>query len=167
MPPIRFRTRHLHATFYNHLRAELTMRGWVNDPVNFGATGLSFMDYPPDERATQIKQNTVAVAVGDYGADEDAEVGARGGGLRRADYHLFIDVYMEEQSLTLALCDDIRDIYTDYSCDLIDQITGQPVPFVYIEVEEVGGPERPSSGVDAFQRYWRTMNLDLAVYFQS
>lgn len=167
MAPIRFRSRHLHATFYNQLRADLTALGWVNAPVNFGAAPLTFMDFPPDERATQIKQNTVAVALGDYDSDDDAEVGAAGGGLRKAEYHVFIDVYMEEQSLAHALCDDVRDIYTDYSCDLINQITGQPVPNVRIEVEEIVGPERPSSGPDVFQRYWRTMNLLVIVYFQS
>lgn len=167
MPPIRFRSRHLHATFYNQLRTDLDALGWVHAPVNFGATALSFIDYQPDERAVQIKHNTVAVSLGDYDIDDDEELGASGGGLRSAEYHVFVDVYMEEQALALALCDDIRDIYTDYSTTLVDQITGLQVINAPIEVQEVAGPEHPSTGVEQFKKYWRTMRLTAVLFFQS
>lgn len=170
MPSIRFRSRHLHATFYNQLRADLGDLGWVNTPPvasNFGTDPLTFMDFQPDERAVAIKHNTVAVSLGDYDSDEDEELGASGGGLRSASYDVYIDVYMEEQSLALALCDDIRDIYTDYSTALINQITQGAVPNTRIEVAEIVGPERPSTGVEQFKKYWRSMHLAAVLYFQS
>lgn len=167
MAAIRFRSRHLHATFFNQLTTALTTLGWIGTPVNFGADPLHMMDYQPDERSVQIHHNTVAVSLGDYGTDEDAELGAQAGGLRQADYSIFIDVYMEEQALAAALCDDIRDIYTDFSMLLVDQITGQDVPNAVIEVQEVYGPEKPGSGIEQFKRYWRTMHINATLYFQS
>jgi hypothetical protein len=167
MPPIRFRSRHLHATFYNQLKTSLDTLGWVNPPVNFGTAPLVFMDYQPDERAVQIKQNTVAVSLGDFDADLDEELGASGGGLRSAEYNVYIDVYMQEQALSQALCDDVRDIYTDFQMDLIDQVTQAPIYGALIQVDTVIGPQKPSIGVDAFKRYWRTMRLDAVLYFQS
>jgi hypothetical protein len=167
MAPIRFRTRHLHATFYNHVRLNLATLGWVSAPVNFGALPLNFMDYQPDERAAQIKYNTLAVSIGDYSNDDDEELGATGGGLRSASYDVYMDVYMEEQALSLALCDDIRDLYTDFSMPLVDQINQQVVPNTLIEIEAINGPERPGSGPDQFRKYWRTMRLEVVLFFQS
>lgn len=168
MPPIRFRSRHLHKTFVTQLTSDLDDAGWISPPVNFGAKAITIMDFQPDERSAPIEHNTVAVSLGDYQSDQDEEIGALGGGLRSALYRVFVDVYMSEQSYSLAICDDIRDIYTDRSMPLIDQITLAPVPTCVIEVQEVLGPERPAgSGIDPFRRYWRTMRVDALLYFQS
>ena len=44
----RFRSRHLHATFFNHLSAQLAILGWSAEPVNFGTQAITVVDYQPD-----------------------------------------------------------------------------------------------------------------------
>lgn len=167
MALIRFRSRHLHATFFDYTKARLSELGWVNAPVNFGTVGLNFIDYQPDERSEQIRQNTVSISLGDYQNDEDEEVGAAMGGSRGAPYAVYIDVYMAEQALSQALCDDIRDIYTDQTLELIDQISGAATGNL-IEVENVDGPSRiPGAAADQFKRHWRAMRLDVRLYFNT
>lgn len=165
--PIRFRSRHLLATIYNHYSAAMSERGWITPPINFGATPLTLLDYQPDERTEPIKKNTAIVTLGDFTADADEEMGTRGGGLRSALYPVFIDVFMEEQALSLAICDEIRDIYTDQWIPLINQIDGAQVPAADIEITRVLGPERGAVGPEAFRRYWRTMRLDCKLYFNT
>ncbi len=167
--PIRFRSRHLHATFYNHLKGELDAHGWRSAPVNFGAEGVTVIDFQPDERNSRIEVNTVAVTLGDYDTDEDEELGAAIGGMRSALYNIFIDTYMQEQSLSLAICDDIRDIYQDLTLPLIDQITLAPVAGTLIEVDRVVGPDKPAANVGAeqFKKFWRTMRVDGRLFFNT
>lgn len=169
MTSIRFRSRFLHATFVADVRTHLAALGWASAPVNFGATPITVIDYQPDERAEKVAINTVSVSLADYTNDSDEELGARGGGLRSAPYSVFVDVYMAEQALSLAICDDVRDIYTDRFVTLINQITGQPVPDTTIEIENVLGPERPSAniGAEQFRKFWRTMRVDATLYYPS
>ncbi len=169
MAPIRFRTRHLHATFVNDWRTQLDALGWITPPINFGTQPISVIDYLPDDRTELIKRNTVSITLGDYTADEDEEVGAAGGGLRSALYNVYIDCYMAEQALSIAVCDDVRDHYTDWTGPLIDQITGSPIFGTNIVVDSVYGPERPDGGgsAEAFKRYWRSMRIDAQLYFSS
>lgn len=166
----RFRSRHLHATFVHHIAAQLGALGWSTPPINFGTTAITVTDYLPDDRIGAIAPNTVAVSLGDFVRDEEEELGsAIGGGVRSAPYQVFIDVYMAEQALSHAICDDIRDIYTDTTIMLVDQVTGLDVFGSPIEVESVLGPERPSQvlGAEQFKKYWRTMRLDTRLYFQT
>lgn len=165
----RFRSRHLHATFYNHFVTEMTALGWVNTPVNFGTQALTVIDYQPEDRTETIRHNTVAVSLGNYGSDEDEELGATGGGLRSALYNVFIDIYMSEQALAVAVADDVRDIYTDLTMPLINQITASPETGTLIEVDQVLGPERPAgtAGSDTFRKNWRIMRVDARLFYQS
>ncbi len=170
MPAIRFRSRHLHATFYDHTIAALTNLGWMSAPVNFGTHAVKVVDFQPDERQLPIAGNTVAVSLGDYTLDDEEELGALlGGGLRSALYSVYIDSYMLEQSLSLAICDDLREIYDGKSLDLINQITETVVPNCYIQVEQVIGPEKPPSnlGAETFKRYWRIIRVDARLYYQT
>lgn len=167
MPPIRFRSRFLHATLYDYTRDGLDTLGWITPPVNFGTGPVTMIDYQPDERSVQIAQNTVAVSLGDYLNDEDEELGAALNGTRSAPYSVFIDVYMSEQALSQAICDDIRDIFTDKSMYLIDQIN-QTLSDQLIQVENIDGPARVAGQTaDAFRKYWRAMRIDCRLFFQS
>jgi hypothetical protein len=158
----RFRSRHLHATFYNHFIAQMSALGWIGTPTNFGTTPLTVVDYQPEDRTEAIRSNTVAVSLGE-------ELGALGGGLRSALYNVFIDIYMSEQALAVAVSDDVRDIYTDLTMPLVNQIDGSFVPGTLIEVDTVLGPERPSgtAGSDTFRKNWRVMRVDARLYYQS
>jgi hypothetical protein len=169
MPPIRFRSRHLHATFVNNTIDGLGEAGWMSAPVNFGTAPVTVIDYQPDDREKAIAHNTVAVSLGDYAADNEEELGAlTGGGLNSALYGVYIDVYMAEAPLAIAICDDIRDLYKSQSMPLINQISGAPEPNHLIQVDQVLGPEKPPTGGNAtFQRYWRIMRVDARLYFQT
>ncbi len=164
---IRFRSRHLHATLVAIARTQLNTLGWITPPINFGAGAVTVIDYQPDERGTVIASNTIALSLGDFDGDDDEELGAAVGGVRSAMYRVYVDVYMAEQALTLAVCDDVRDIFVDQAFDLIDQITGSPVPDTRIAIEEVAGPQRPPNIVRAetFKHFWRTMRLDARLFF--
>ncbi len=170
---IRHRSRHLRATLYNKVRADLTTLGWITAPVNFGATAVTVIDYQPDERGEIVTTNTVAVSLGDVTNDEDEELGAGAvgadgrPGLRSAWYPVFLDVYMAEQSLADAICDDLRYAFDSQTFPLINQITGLPSDET-IEIEEVIGPDRPTIGqgsLDQFKRYWRIMRLGTRMYY--
>lgn len=167
MAPTRFRSRFLHATFVSHIRTHLTGLGWITPPINFGTGAVTLIDYQPDERVDPIKQNTVAVSLDDFEVDEDEELGARHGGTRSAPYNVYVDVYMAKQALAQAICDDIRDIFTDLTLPLINEITGAPTGDL-IEIESVRGPERQTAAsAEDFRRFWRTMRLDSRLYFQT
>lgn len=165
---LRHRSRHLRATFYNKVVADLTTLGWVTGPINFGGTAVTVIDYQPDERNEPIVTNTVAVSLGDVVNDVDEELGAQAGGLRSAFYPVFIDVYMIEQALSDAICDDLRDMFDNAIFPLINQITGSDSGET-IEIEEVRGPDRPAAaaGADQFKKFWRIMRLGVRLYYQS
>ena len=170
MAPIRFRSRHLHATLVEHLRVQLDQRGWITPPINFDEDPATVLDYQPDERGVAINANTVAISLGDFEADEDEELGARfPGGLRSASYPVFIDVYMAKQALSVSICDDIRDIYQDLTVPLVDQLTGTQVPGAMIEIAAIIGPERPpaATGAENFRRYWRVMRMAADLYYNT
>ena len=148
----------------------LSALGWMNAPINFGTTAVTVVDYQPDERQTPVPHNTIAVSLGDFSSDDEEELGSDlAGGLYSALYSVYIDVYMSEQPLSLAICDDIRSTYHNALLDLIDQVTLTAVPNCYIQVEKVLGPERPPSnlGAEAFKRYWRIMRVDARLYYQT
>lgn len=167
--PIRHRSRHLRATLAGKLTAELAALGWISAPVNFSTDPVVVVDYQPDERGEAISKNTVALSLGNAVADIDEELGARDGGLRSGWCPVFIDVYMAEQALSDAICDDIRGIFDSQVFPLVNQITSAASTEL-IDVEEVLGPERPSAAAaagDQFKRYWRVMKLGVRVYYNS
>lgn len=169
MPAIRFRSRHLHATLVKYVRIHLDTQGWITAPVNFDTQPCTVIDYQPEERNTLVQNNTVAVTLGDFSTDEDEEMGALGGGLRSAPYVVFVDVYMAEQALSVAICDDIRDMFLDLHLPLVNQLTGLAVPGTDIDIEFVDGPEKPPAAVGAeqFKKYWRIMRLHARLYYSS
>lgn len=164
---IRFRSRHLHATITDYVRTQLDALGWISAPINFSTAACTVLDYQPDERGQVIATNTVAVSLADFHSDQDEELGASYGGLRSAPYSLYVDVYMAEQALSIAICDDIRDMFTDLSLELIDQISGLPVYGTLIEVDRVTGPEKPpaASTAEQFKKYWRIMQIHTSLYY--
>lgn len=166
--PLRHRSRHLRATMYNKVKTDLATLGWVNAPINFNGTPVTVVDYQPDERNEPVLVNTVAVSLGDVVNDVDEELGAQAGGLRSAFYPVFIDVYMVEQALSDALCDDIRAIFDNAIFPLVDQVTGTDSGET-IEIDEVRGPDRPVNiaSADPFKRFWRIMRLGTRLYYQS
>ena len=165
---VRFRSRALRATFFNRTVAELTTRGWITAPINFGADPISCIDYEPQERNEIITTNTVAVSLGDVVDDTDEELGALVGGLRSAFYPVFLDVYMATQAEADAVCDDLRDAYDGHMFWLVDPVTGLDSNQA-IEIEEIFGPDKPAGGaaINQFQQFWRVMRIGARLYYQT
>lgn len=165
---IRHRSRHLRATVYDKVIADLTTLGWISAPINFGTTPIRVIDYQPDERGEIVSTNTVAVSIGDVINDADEELGAADGGLRSAWYPIFVDVYMADQALADAVCDDVRDIFDCKIFPLVNQITGTPSTET-IDIEEVLGPDRPAAAasIEPFKKYWRIMRIGARMYYQA
>ena len=59
MTALRFRVRHTHRTLAAHIEAQLATLGWVNDPVNFETTPMTFLEFQPDVAGQKIEANTV------------------------------------------------------------------------------------------------------------
>src|SRR5512140_2546048 len=171
---LRHRSRHLRATLFNKVVADLPTLGWITAPVNFGAAPIRVIDYQPDERGEMITGNTIAISLGDVINDEDEELGAgkysdrTGGGLRSAWYPVFVDVFMADQALCDAVCDDIRAIFDTKVFPLVNQIDGTDAAEM-IDIEEVLGPDRPGSGasLEQFKKFWRIMRLGVRLYYQA
>lgn len=170
MAALRFRTRFLHATVFDYIRANLGDLGWTTGLINFDTDPVKVIDYQPDERGERINVNTVAVTMGDVPATVEEELGADEGGLVSIPYRVYLDVYMQETALTIALCDDLRDMFERLTLQLEDKINGGFVDGVLASVEDVVGPERPPSSSqsnEGFKRSWRVVYLDISLYFNS
>lgn len=166
--PLRHRSRHLRASLVNKVRKDLDQLGWITPPINFDSQPVVVIDYQPDERNEPIATNTVAVSLGDVVNDKDEELGAADGGLRSGFYPVFIDVYMGEQALSDAICDDLRLKFDCAIFPLVDQIT-QTDSAEKIEIESCMGPDKPGAlnAGDPFKRYWRVMRLGVRLYYQN
>jgi hypothetical protein len=159
-------SRHVHATVFNLVKSGLTTLGWVNSPVNFSTTPVTFLDFQPEERGVDIVANTIAVSLGDV---EDDVLGQVGGGLWSRRYPIFIDVYGVHLPITEAICDDVRDLLPEPGAAfaLVDQTTGLDVAGADLEIEFLFGPERPAVAgtFDGLKRNWRIMRLQVALTF--
>lgn len=170
---LRFRTRSVHATLADDVRAALTELGWIvtapGGRVNFGVAPVTVVDYQPEERQEPVKVNTVAVTLGDAPADEDEELGASVGGLRSVTYPVYLDCYMNEQAIAVAICDDLVEHFTDLALEVTDVVTGGVADGVTLVIEDVAGPRRPpaASGGEAFRRNWRIVELSAVLYFNT
>lgn len=164
---IRFKHRIIHQALYNMVQDGLTDLGWVNDPVNFATTGLTFVDYQPDERGRAIALNTIAITTGDEGEDLGEELGSDMGGLQSVSIPVFVDIYGEEQAISVAIGNDVKSILKNFVGPLLsydNTDTG-----AQLTIEEVLGPERPlaasSAGGENFKRYWRVVKAMSVTYF--
>jgi hypothetical protein len=159
-------SRHVHATVYNRVVSGLTTLGWVTGSVNFATTPLTLLDFQPEERGVTIVPNTVAVSLGDVEKDSLEQVG---GGLWSRRYPIFIDVFGVEQSITDAICDDVRECFPEpgLTFQLVDQSTGFDVTDALLEAEILLGPERPAIAgtFTDFRRNWRVMRAQVLLTY--
>lgn len=164
---LRFRPRHVHKTIADHIEAELVDLGWVNTPVNFGTTPVTFREFEPDE-PTLIDVNTVAITLGDELPDAELELGGR---LLETKFVLFVDVYAANHSIARSICSDVKNVICDLPLTLLDYTTDDDgvatAERIFIPRDSVL-VERPDGTADAkdYRRTWRVVKATVEVTFQ-
>lgn len=167
MTNLRFHQRHIHKTVANYVEVGLTSLGWVNPPINFGTTPLSFMETQPEDEGVEVKENTVAISVGNEQVDMLEELG---GGLYSVRLPLFFDVFTERSSLSVSVASDIKDLVTRGKAIYVKDWTDPANPVQVSELlyfEDVVGPEKPevASVSTNFRRHWRIVKAMAKVYY--
>lgn len=164
---LRFRIRHVHKTIADYLEAGLTQLGWVNQPVNFATTPMTFLEFQPDEAGVSIAANTVAITLGDEPAALDLEMGD---GLREIAFPVFVDVYGANQSVAASIASDIKALLEDRYMAVLDfttSATGVPTAErIELDKDDVS-IEKPdaANGVQDFRRFWRVVKTTARVQY--
>ena len=164
---LRFRVRHVHKTIADYLEAELTVLGWVNAPVNFATTPMTFLEFQPEEAGKAIAANTVSITLGDEPAAVDLEMGD---GLREIAYPVFVDVYGANASIATSIASDVKTLLEDTYLQVKDFTASIPgVPSneqIELDKDDVS-VERPpaASGLNDFKRYWRVVKTTARVHY--
>jgi hypothetical protein len=155
--PVRFRSRHVARTIFAYVSQRMTEAGWVNDPVNFGATPVTLQEAPPED-VTTIAMNTVAVTVGDEPADFDEQLG---GGLVSVEYPVLVDIFGESYSLSQSIAADVKDALARRAIAVYDWSGSGPTLLEgsLIEFFEVSGARTPASpqALAGAARHWRVL----------
>lgn len=161
---MRHRQRHVHATIVRHVRETLTSSGWVNDPVNFGSTAVTLLDYEPQQAGETPALNTVAVSIGDQGEDAAYELG---GGLTVCPYVVFVDVYGESEPIGIAISEDIKEALNyeivalrDFTTDAAGVETSGQIEFESVIVETI-----PTATTTLDKRSWRSVKATAVCYY--
>jgi hypothetical protein len=164
---LRFRDRHVTKSIGQFIEDGLIQLGWVNSPVNFGATPFTFKEYAPEESGKDIAVNTLAVSVGDPGITEPHEMGQ---GIWTYPCDVFIDVYAESRELAKSLAGDMHDWIFQHPIIRVQDWTDplNPLPSdVTVEWEDLEGPLTPnvaSSAVD-IKKHWKVIRVTAHVYY--
>ena len=167
---MRFRDRHVEATIAAYVRGGLSDLGWVSEPINFGATPLTWVDEVPTENSdVQVAPNTVAMTFGDIGEEGLEQLG---GGLYSLNIPVFFDVFGDNGTIARCICSDILDLLKrDKVIPTLDWTTGtgdQTAETILFDV--VMGPERPPASEMAssgdFRKHWRVVKATAVVTYQ-
>jgi hypothetical protein len=112
MAHLRHSSRHVHATVVRYVRAQLTTLGWIGpeEATPFGATPVELISaHPPEwDETSRLEAGTVAVTLGDERMPDLEELG---GPLSTVEHPIFVDIFMDNESIALALALDVRDIF--------------------------------------------------------
>lgn len=159
MAPPRHLARHAHKTLADTVTAILELKGWINQPINFGALPVQVQEVEPP-RPEQVEPNVVAVSLDIPSNDEEAELG---GGLMRRTYMLYIDVLGENWSTTMAIAEDIADGLRGARIALHDYIADDDTVHT-IHLDDLDIDEPPAAGqVD--RSTWRVVVGPADVYY--
>jgi len=159
---VRFRPRQVQRTMTEHLRDELDARGWFT-PGGFKEYTLTLIEYVPErELHGPIVPNTVGVTIGEEGEERLEEMG---GLLTSAPIALFVDVYGENQAISLSIASDIMDILRwQRTLVLQDFTTGSAVASnELIELDDIVR-ERPTDPGD-YRKNWNVVKATCRVFY--
>lgn len=109
---LRHSSRHVHQTVATYLREHLTALGWIGPPEStpFGATPVQLRtSHPPEwNEDSRLEAGTVAVTLGDEASAMLEEMGGR---LSSVEHPIFVDIFMDNEAIALALALDVRDLF--------------------------------------------------------
>lgn len=106
---LRHLTRHVHETITQHVETWMGSLGWMGPPdqVPFGTSPALFQVGRMDEASVkQVTGNLIAISYGDEPEETHIELG---GGLVKQDYIVYIDCLADEDSVALAMANDVKD----------------------------------------------------------
>lgn len=166
---MRFRTRHVHKTICDFLETQMTARGWVNVPINFGASPLTFMEIQPDENGEEVLPNLLAITIGDVPEDNLEQLGS---GIWSVPIPVFFDIYGDNGSVAVSIADDVKDLVSRNMAISVYDWTDPNNPVEqsdYIDFERVVGPERPAASIGSsdFRKHWRVVKGIARVYYSA
>lgn len=141
--------------------------GWVNQPVNFGATALRFQEFQPEQEGEAIMPNLLAISPGNENEDDLEQLG---GGLWSVELPMFFDVYTEKSSLSVSIASDVKDLLTREKAIYLKDWTNPSSPVTLGDIiyfEQVTGPQQPPSAAVSsdFRRHWRVVKCMAHCYY--
>lgn len=162
--PIRHASRHLLQSVHDHLRDQLDVLGWLT-PGGFKSRPVTLQTYIPPDGPDSSPPNTIVLTLGDEPDEIPEELGD---GLVSVEQVLFVDVWGENQPVSLALADDLKDVlrgrrpglsrripFYDYT-----QHPRAPLPTVVVETSDVIRL-RPDN--NDFRRNWMVVKATLTM----
>lgn len=165
---LRHAVRHVHHTVANHIQTQLGVLNWTTEGnVPFDSPVVKIRRTAAIIGGTlgaQTTAGTVAITVGTEFAPDPEELG---GPLSSQEYPIFIDVFQDHESTTLALATDIKDIVlgrfpgTSRYLPVIDQGTATPVPGWLLELDDVERVEPEYN----FALFWQVVKVTATAYF--
>lgn len=164
---LRFRIRHVHKTLADHLENALADLGWVNTPVNFGTTPITFLEFSPDEAGQAIAANTVAITLGDEPSAVDQELGD---GLREIAFPVYVDIYGANQSIAASIASDVKHLLEDCYLQVRDYTASaagaETTERIELDKDDVTVEKPPvGQGTSDFRRFWRVVRTQARVQY--
>lgn len=163
---VRYLQRSVRQTVVDYTKLKLTELGWVDDPVNFGAEPVQFIEVDRREKVERIDPTTVSIWIPNESADRIAELG---GGLYVTDIDIMVDIYAQKAAYAINIGSDLKDIFRDRSIPLIDYVSSGSTLVEAGMVEFMGAYiDRPASPPNAieFRGTYRTVRLYSRVWFE-
>lgn len=114
MAYVRGQTAYAEETLRAYLVEQLTALGWYGSvsTLPYGATqAVTLTDFLPAQ-SVKLVNNTIAMTSGDESDDDEAELGAAGGGLHTTERVYFLDIFGESQGIALRIADDLKAVLT-------------------------------------------------------
>jgi hypothetical protein len=145
---LRHSARHVHRTLYDHVTSALAELEWTTTGL-FSQPPLVVFDVLPKnwQPDAQLQNSHAAISIGDEKPTTDEELG---GPLVMSWWPLFFDCYFEDDPVSLACANDVRDILMGRFPGFADK-TGLPVYNYGVTPRQV---------VDGWRVYLRNVEIE-------
>ena len=164
------RDRLIHDSLYHLVKNGLTALGWFNP----SPTGYTNPVQIIPEQVTwdqQLPLNTITIAPGNV-SDQEFEIGSFA---FRNEKQFYIDVYGENEALSIQISGDIRDIlrgkfpdlgFSQATLDVLDYTQSTPSKIFFCDIENVQ-VDRTQNFPHIWQKYLYSISLVLCDYYNN